>query len=64
MNMATYSSRAAWSPAGGSRHDENEVIHECRAFTPAELRGMIAGNEILDANTLSTFARMCALGFI
>jgi ADP-ribose pyrophosphatase len=49
---------------GGPWHDENEVIHECRAFTPDELRGMIAGNEIRDANTLSTFARMCALGFI
>ena len=50
--------------ASGPRHDENEAIHECRAFTPAEIRGMIAGNEIRDANTLSTFARMYAFGFI
>jgi len=49
---------------GGPSHDEAEGIHECRAFTPAQLRRMIAENEIRDANTLSTFARMCALGFI
>jgi ADP-ribose pyrophosphatase len=51
------------SPAGPS-HDEHEVIHECRAFTPAELRRMIAENEVRDANTLSAFARMCALSFV
>jgi ADP-ribose pyrophosphatase len=51
------------APAGPTP-DENEGIHECRAFTPAQLRRMIAENEIRDANTLSTFARMCALGFI
>lgn len=50
--------------AGGPSHDEAESIQECRAFTPAEVRGMIGGNEIRDANTLSTFARMCVLGFI
>jgi ADP-ribose pyrophosphatase len=49
---------------GGASHDENEAIHEVRAFTPAELRRMIAENEIRDANTLSTFARMTALGFL
>jgi len=49
---------------GGATHDENEVIHECRGFTPDELRCMIAGNEIRDANTLSTFARLVSLGFI
>jgi len=50
--------------AAGPSHDESEAIQECRAFTPAELRRMIAESEIRDANTLSTFARMCALGFI
>jgi len=49
---------------GGPKPEENEVIQGCRAFPPAEVRRMIAGNEIRDANTLSTFARMCALGFI
>lgn len=51
------------SPAG-PRHDENESIQECRAFTPEELRRMIAESEIRDSNTLSAFARMCALGFL
>jgi ADP-ribose pyrophosphatase len=51
------------SPRGPS-HDEAEAIQECREFTPAELRTMIAEGEIRDANTLSTFARMCVLGFI
>ncbi len=50
--------------AGGPQPDENESIHECRAFAPEELRRMIAENEIRDANTLSAFARMCARGFI
>ena len=50
--------------AGGVKLDENEVIHGSRAFTVEEIRGMIAGNEIRDANTLSTFARMSALGLI
>jgi ADP-ribose pyrophosphatase len=51
------------SPEGPS-HDEHESINECRPFTPAELRRMIAENEIRDANTLSAFARMTALGFL
>jgi ADP-ribose pyrophosphatase len=51
------------SPAG-PMHDENEAIHEVRAFTVAELRQMIADNEIRDANTLSTFARLTVLGLI
>jgi 8-oxo-dGTP pyrophosphatase MutT (NUDIX family) len=48
----------------GSHHDAGESIQECRPFTVAELRGMIAENEVRDANTLSAFARMCVLGFI
>jgi len=51
------------SPAGSS-HDENESIQEVRPFTLAELRRMIAENEIRDANTLSAFARMSVLGLI
>ena len=50
--------------AAGPSHDENEVIHECRPFTPADIRRMIAENEIRDANTLSAFARLTALGLI
>jgi ADP-ribose pyrophosphatase len=50
-------------PAGPS-HDKNEVIHECRPFPSAEIRRMIAENEIRDANTLSTFARLTAFGLI
>jgi len=50
--------------AHGSSHDPGEAIQECRPFTVAELRRMIAGNEVRDANTLSTFARLTVLGFI
>jgi ADP-ribose pyrophosphatase len=49
---------------GGSSHEEAEAIEDCRAFTIAEIRRMIAENEIRDANTLSTFARMCVLGYL
>lgn len=50
--------------ARGHAHDANEVITECRAFPPGELRAMVARNEIRDANTLSAFARLCAFGFL
>jgi ADP-ribose pyrophosphatase len=46
----------------GHEHDESEAITECRAFPPAEFRAMIARGEIRDANTLSAFARMVAMG--
>jgi 8-oxo-dGTP pyrophosphatase MutT (NUDIX family) len=49
--------------ANDSAHDEAESILDCRAFTVEELRGMIAGNEIRDANTLSICAKLTALGF-
>jgi ADP-ribose pyrophosphatase len=49
---------------GGPSPDENESIQECRPFTVADLRRMIAENEIRDANTLSAFARMTVLGLI
>jgi len=52
-------------PTGKGRElDDNEAITECRAFTPEEFRQMIASSEIRDANTLSTFARMVALGIL
>jgi ADP-ribose pyrophosphatase len=48
----------------GHAHDEAEAILECRAFTARELRARIASGEICDANTLSLFARLVALGHI
>lgn len=44
--------------------DEAESILDCRAFTVEELRRMIAQNEIRDANTLSIWAKLTALGFL
>lgn len=48
----------------GHLHDEHEAIVECRAFSTAELRAMIANGEICDANTLCLFARLVAGGHI
>ena len=48
----------------GNDLDPNEAITECRAFTPDELRAMIASGEIRDANTLAAFARMVAIGLL
>jgi len=48
----------------GSSHDAQEAITECREFTEAEFRTMIANGEIRDANTLSAFARMCAMNIM
>lgn len=47
---------------GGNAPDESEAITECQAFTRAEFTAMIASGEICDANTLSAFARLIALG--
>ena len=44
--------------AAGHARDESESILDCRAFSPEELRGMIANNEIRDANTLAICARL------
>ena len=44
--------------------DEAESILDCRAFTVAELRRMIAENEIRDANTLSICARLATRGLL
>ncbi len=48
----------------GRQLDENEAITECRAFSVAEIREMISANEIRDANTMSTFARLVAKGLV
>src|ERR1700716_1047305 len=48
--------------ADGHSHDESESILDCRAFTPEELRAMIASNEICDANTLAICARLLSRG--
>ena len=50
--------------AGGAKPDAAESITECRAFSSDELRAMIASGEIRDANTLSAFARMVAMGLV
>ena len=48
----------------GTEHDASEAITECRGFTPVEIRQMIASGEIRDANTLSAFARLTAMGLL
>ncbi len=48
----------------GTDYDDCEAIAECRAFSPKELRDMIASGELHDANTLCSFARLMALGFL
>lgn len=48
----------------GHKHDANEAILDCRAFTPTEFRAMIASGEVRDANTLAAFARLVALGLM
>ena len=48
----------------GHAHDPGEAITECRAFSQAQLRAMIASGEICDANTLSAFARLVAMGLL
>lgn len=50
--------------ASGHAHEESETILDCQAFTPAELRDMIASGEICDANTLGICARLVARGFL
>ncbi|MFN2541552.1 MAG: NUDIX hydrolase [Chthoniobacterales bacterium] len=50
--------------ATGDEQDAGESILDCRAFTVAEIRRMIAENEIRDANTLGICARLAARGLI
>jgi ADP-ribose pyrophosphatase len=47
-------------PCSNYARDESESILDCRAFTVAEIRQMIAENAICDANTLSLWARLSA----
>jgi ADP-ribose diphosphatase len=51
-------------PSAEHKREEGEGILECRAFSAAELRRMIAENEIRDANTLSICARLAAHGLL
>ncbi len=52
-------------PTGESlKPDPFENILDCQPFTINEIRERVAKNEIIDANTLATFARLCALGLI
>ena len=48
----------------GAATEEGEGIVDCREFTPAEFRQMVAENEIINANTLSLYARLCAKGLV
>ena len=48
----------------GASPDASEAITEHRAFSPNELREMIATGEVRDANTLAAFARMSAMGLL
>jgi ADP-ribose pyrophosphatase len=48
--------------AAGHSRDESESILDCHAFSAEEVRGMIASNEIRDANTLAICARLLARG--
>lgn len=50
--------------AAGDAQDDTESILDCHAFTAAEIRRMIADNEIRDANTLALCARLAARGFL
>jgi ADP-ribose pyrophosphatase len=49
---------------GGAQPDSAEAITACHAFTPDELRAMIATGEVRDANTLAAFARIVAMGLM
>jgi len=52
------------STGEGLELDRFENILACEPFTINEIRERIAENEIIDANTLAVFARLCALGLI
>lgn len=46
--------------AEGFDHDEHEAIVEVRAFSEEELARLIGTGEIVDSNTLATYARLKA----
>jgi 8-oxo-dGTP pyrophosphatase MutT (NUDIX family) len=52
------------APVPGYTRDESEAIVDCRAFSVAEIRRMIAENEIRDGNTLGICSRLAARGFL
>ena len=45
---------------GAAAHDGEEQILEMKSFGPEELRGMVTGGIIEDANTLGLYARLAA----
>jgi len=49
---------------GGPDREEAESILDCRQFSVAEIRRMIANNEICDANTLGICATLAARGLL
>jgi ADP-ribose pyrophosphatase len=51
-------------PIANYVRDETESILDCRVFSVREIRRMIAENEIRDANTLGSCARLAARGFL
>ena len=59
-----FAARPVVPSPNGAEPEAAEAIGECRAFSPGELRQMIASGEIRDANTLAVFARMTALGIL
>jgi 8-oxo-dGTP pyrophosphatase MutT (NUDIX family) len=48
----------------GPSREQGESILDCREFSVEEVRGMIAQNEIRDANTLGICATLAARGFL
>jgi len=50
--------------AEGHSREESESILDCHAFSPEEIRAMIASNEIRDANTLAIWSRLLARGLL
>lgn len=50
--------------AEGHSREEGESILDCRGFSAAELRDMIANHQIRDANTLAICARLLARGLL
>ncbi|HEU0207621.1 MAG TPA: NUDIX hydrolase [Candidatus Udaeobacter sp.] len=48
----------------GPHYDEGESILDCREFAVEEIGRMIADNEICDANTLATCAKLAARGLL
>jgi len=50
--------------AEGPDREEGESILDCRGFNSEEIRGMIADNDIRDANTLGICAMLAARGLL